>query len=243
MRTWKHVKNNKITEWLRLEGWGCIAGSWSTWCPPAPPQVLFCRAAFQMDGLQPILAHGVICPQVEDFTLLFIKFHSIPVGSFLQPTEVPLNSSTTQISWSHLPSRDQAGPWRGQTESQLLTFLLDVQSLCHVKGLDSAVAKSPQNAKHQLQGISITSSPGSGLKRGILFPLSLSLFLKSWLFHCLYSDNCQTIEFLKNFRLMGWSLTLGRSDKLGNSYVGVCGLFTFLGGNLGYLHCVVKVES
>lgn len=40
--------------------------------PVSPPtQVLCCRAAFQLAGLQLVLMHGVISPQVEDFTFLF----------------------------------------------------------------------------------------------------------------------------------------------------------------------------
>ena len=58
-------------------------------------QGLFCKAAFQPFGPQPILVHEVIPLQVQDFVFSFDGLHEIPVSPFLQPVEVPLDGSMT----------------------------------------------------------------------------------------------------------------------------------------------------
>jgi len=75
-----------------------FAGTCSTWCPPES-LVLFCQATFQMTGHQHVLGHGVVTPWVQDFALLLVELHEVPVSPFLQPVKVPLGncSSTRQI--------------------------------------------------------------------------------------------------------------------------------------------------
>jgi len=38
---------------------------------------------------------GVVPPQVEDFALLVVELHEVPVSPFLQPVQAPLDGSTT----------------------------------------------------------------------------------------------------------------------------------------------------
>ena len=58
------------------------------------PQVLFCRAASQLSGLQHVPVPGVVSPLAEDFLLLFlIELHEVPLRSFLQLVKVPLCGS------------------------------------------------------------------------------------------------------------------------------------------------------
>lgn len=54
------------------------------------PQVHFNRAAFQLDGTQHILVHGVVPSPVQEFAFLHGDLHEVPVSLFLQPTEIPL---------------------------------------------------------------------------------------------------------------------------------------------------------
>ena len=46
---------------------------------------------------KPVLVHGVIPLQVQDFAFAFVELHEVPVSLFLQPVEVPLNGS--MILW------------------------------------------------------------------------------------------------------------------------------------------------
>ncbi|KAK4830703.1 hypothetical protein QYF61_012872 [Mycteria americana] len=65
------------------------------------PQIRFCRAAFQLGGPQYILVPGVVPAQVQDFVLLLVELHEVPVGLFLLPVEVPLDGSMTFWCISH----------------------------------------------------------------------------------------------------------------------------------------------
>jgi len=65
------------------------------------PQVIFCQIAVQMGDRQRIFVHGLVLPQVQDFTLPLVKLHEPPVDPFLQPVEVPLNGCMTFWLISH----------------------------------------------------------------------------------------------------------------------------------------------
>ncbi|KAK4826730.1 hypothetical protein QYF61_010983 [Mycteria americana] len=65
------------------------------------PQVLLCRATFQLGVPQHILEHGIVPPQVQDFALSLDELHEVPVSPFLQPVQVPLDVSTTLWCVSH----------------------------------------------------------------------------------------------------------------------------------------------
>ncbi|GAB0186707.1 ectonucleotide pyrophosphatase/phosphodiesterase family member 3 [Grus japonensis] len=67
----------------------------------ADSQVLLCRAASQLAGLQHLLVPGVVPPQVQDFALPLVGLHEVPVNPFLQPVEVPLDGSMTLWHISH----------------------------------------------------------------------------------------------------------------------------------------------
>lgn len=62
---------------------GHIAGSSSTWCPPGPPGPFLQSFFPPWPAAQPILVHGFISPQVQDFSLLdfmrllAVYFHSL----------------------------------------------------------------------------------------------------------------------------------------------------------------------
>jgi len=45
--------------------------------------------------------HGVNLPQAQDFSLIFVELHEVPVSPFLQPSMVPLDVSTTFWNVSH----------------------------------------------------------------------------------------------------------------------------------------------
>ena len=59
-------------------------------------QVLFCKAAFQLGDPQSILVL-----MVQDFPLLHVGHHEVPVSPFLQPVDVCLHGSTTLWCISH----------------------------------------------------------------------------------------------------------------------------------------------
>jgi len=63
------------------------------------PQDLFCKAALQLIGPQPVLEHEVILFQAEEFAFPFAELPpaEIPLGAFLQLVKVPLNSSTLNL--------------------------------------------------------------------------------------------------------------------------------------------------
>lgn len=65
------------------------------------PQVLFCKAAFQLISSQPVLVQGVVPPQGLDLAFAFVDLHDVPISPFLQPTQVPLNGSTTAWCIGH----------------------------------------------------------------------------------------------------------------------------------------------
>lgn len=57
------------------------------------PQVLFCKAAFQLGG--PQLVPGVVPSQVQGLALHLVELHEVHISPFLQLVEVPLGSSRT----------------------------------------------------------------------------------------------------------------------------------------------------
>lgn len=61
------------------------------------PGIILCKAAFRLLNSQSVLLPRFIHPQVQDFALLFAELHGVPVHSFLQTVEVPLNDDTS--SW------------------------------------------------------------------------------------------------------------------------------------------------
>ena len=58
------------------------------------PQVLFCKAAFQMVGPQPVLLSGVIPTQMQDFAFSLVELREIPLILIIQSVKVPLNGNT-----------------------------------------------------------------------------------------------------------------------------------------------------
>ncbi|KAK4814174.1 hypothetical protein QYF61_010006 [Mycteria americana] len=59
------------------------------------PQVLLCLAAFQPLFPKPVALHGVIVTQVQDLALGLVKPHTIDLGPWIQPVQVPLQSLPT----------------------------------------------------------------------------------------------------------------------------------------------------
>ncbi|KAK4809957.1 hypothetical protein QYF61_002914 [Mycteria americana] len=59
------------------------------------PQVLFYQAALQPLFPKPVALHGVIVTQVQDLALSLVEYHTIGVGSLIQPVQVPLQSLPT----------------------------------------------------------------------------------------------------------------------------------------------------
>lgn len=57
------------------------------------PHALYCRAASQSAGTQPILVRGLTSSQVQEFALALVKLHKIHAGTVLQPIAAPLNHS------------------------------------------------------------------------------------------------------------------------------------------------------
>ncbi|KAK4808595.1 hypothetical protein QYF61_009898 [Mycteria americana] len=75
------------------------------------PQVLLCQAAFQPLFPKPVALHGVAVAQVQDLALRLVKPHTIDLGPWIQPVQVPLQSLPTHRStadqhfhttWCHL---------------------------------------------------------------------------------------------------------------------------------------------
>ena len=48
-----------------------------------------------MSGLEHVLVHGIVLPQVQDFGLPFVEHQKVSVSPFLQSVKVPLDGSTT----------------------------------------------------------------------------------------------------------------------------------------------------
>ncbi|KAK4819006.1 hypothetical protein QYF61_022837 [Mycteria americana] len=59
------------------------------------PQVLFRWAAFQPLFPKPVALHGVAVAQVQDLALGLVKPHTIDLGPWIQPVQVPLQSLPT----------------------------------------------------------------------------------------------------------------------------------------------------
>lgn len=47
------------------------------------PWVFFCKASFQLIIPHPVLVHGAIPPEVQDFVCPFVGLYKIPVGLWL----------------------------------------------------------------------------------------------------------------------------------------------------------------
>lgn len=58
-------------------------------------QVLFCKGVFHPEIPQPLLGHGVITSQQQDFVLPFAELRVIPSSPFLQSVKVSLDPCTT----------------------------------------------------------------------------------------------------------------------------------------------------
>ncbi|KAK4811944.1 hypothetical protein QYF61_021175 [Mycteria americana] len=56
------------------------------------PQVLFCWAAFQPLFPKPVALHGVAVAQGQDLALGLVEPHTIDLGPWIQPVQVPLQS-------------------------------------------------------------------------------------------------------------------------------------------------------
>lgn len=56
-------------------------------CVHREPQGLLWKSAFQLGGPQHVL--------VQDFALLLVKLHEVPVSPFVQHVEVPMDGSMT----------------------------------------------------------------------------------------------------------------------------------------------------
>ena len=69
-----------------------------------PFGVLFCKAVFQLASPQHILVHGLVPPQVQDFSILRAELDDVPFSPSLQPVEVPLDSRTTSCVSATPPS-------------------------------------------------------------------------------------------------------------------------------------------
>ncbi|KAK4829130.1 hypothetical protein QYF61_002209 [Mycteria americana] len=59
------------------------------------PQVLLCQAAFQPLFPKPVALHGVAVAQVQDLALGLVEPHTIGLGPWIQPVQVPLQSLPT----------------------------------------------------------------------------------------------------------------------------------------------------
>lgn len=56
-----------------------------------------CRAAFQMGSHLHVLIPGLLCPQVQDFALLLIEFHEVPISPLLRPFRICLEAVVYQV--------------------------------------------------------------------------------------------------------------------------------------------------
>ena len=82
------------------------------------PQVLFCRAASQLSGLQHVPVPGVVSPEMQGFGL-----HEDTIGWFLQPAEVPLDRS---MSFKWLRHSAQLCVLKKHTEKTLCFTTLNI---------------------------------------------------------------------------------------------------------------------
>lgn len=67
-------------------------------------QGLSCQADFWLCGPQHVVVHGVVPLQGQDFAVLLVELHEVPIGPFFQLEKVSLDGSTTPWSISHPPS-------------------------------------------------------------------------------------------------------------------------------------------
>ena len=58
------------------------------------PQGLSLQSCFPAFRLQHVLVPGVVPLQVQDFAVLFVELHEIPLSPVLQPVQIPLDGST-----------------------------------------------------------------------------------------------------------------------------------------------------
>lgn len=58
------------------------------------PRSLFCRAAPQQGSSQPVLLHGVVQSQEEDFAFVLAEHRDVPTEQFLPLVQIPLNHSS-----------------------------------------------------------------------------------------------------------------------------------------------------
>lgn len=86
-----------------------VAGNsadWCSTCAPLTPCILFCKAVFQVLGPQPVLLHGFIPPEVQDFA--FVELARLLLAHFF--------SLSKSLNWACIGSKWKCGealgnPW------------------------------------------------------------------------------------------------------------------------------------
>lgn len=130
----------------------------------------------------------------------------------------------------------------GQNEGQLLVFLLDIQCLCCVRSLDSALVRSSQKATQELQAISITTLLTEISRKEFCYCCHWIFFHShDWFLLSLFKQlpNNSTCEELLTHEVKS---DFKPGEETGESLTWES-VLPFLEENLGYLHYVVKVES
>lgn len=105
--------------WLSLSE-GCVAGSWSSWCPPGPPTHSSSgpslHSCFPVGGSQGVLVDELLffprCSLLyflSYFTSMKVILHKVPLCLFFQSVAVPLSGSMAHLFcksllpvWPHL---------------------------------------------------------------------------------------------------------------------------------------------
>lgn len=235
----KTCQHEQITELLRLEGRGCIAGSWPAWCPPAPLLWPFSAEFFYLASSL-LWYMGLFLPRQRTFYFSWLNVIRFLLAHFISPLSSLWTAAETKSTGpSFPPGLWQAGPWMGQNEGQLLILILDIQSLCCMRSLDSALVRNSQTATQQLQAISITTEVSRKefchCCHWIIFhsPDWFVLFLFKQMPNSSMCEELLTQEVNSDF---------GPGEETEESLMWES-VLPFLEENLGYLHCVVKVES
>jgi len=103
-------------------------------------KVRFCQAAFQPLLPKPVVLHGVIVTKVQDLELGLVEPHTVGLGPWIQPVQIPLQSLPTL---EQIDTPPQLGFICKLTEGALHP-LTQIISKCWVSGLEPACEK-PEN--------------------------------------------------------------------------------------------------